>query len=103
VVDLTWATASEYNNDRFEIERSTNGLNWSQIGSVSGMGTTQQRHEYLFTDEYPENGENYYRLKQVDFDDKYEYSPIRLVTFGSEITPDNSRIVWYPNPTSGQI
>lgn len=76
---LSWATASEKNNDKFIIERSNDGMEYEQIGEVSGNGTTNETKTYKHIDNNPSLGVNYYRLKQVDFDGKYEYSPINSI------------------------
>lgn len=97
-VILNWSTASEKNNDRFEIERSVDGINFETIGSVKGNGTTSIPHVYTFTDLNPGVGQFYYRLKQVDYDDQFEYSQIKF----AEITADVS-IKVFPNPASNYI
>jgi hypothetical protein len=65
---LNWETASELNNNYFEILRSTNGQNFNVITSVSGKGTTNQASTYSYLDQTPEIGTNYYKLNQVDLD-----------------------------------
>jgi hypothetical protein len=70
-VMLEWSTASELNNDRFEVYKS-NGLGWTLISEQSGYGTTTEKQNYHFLDRKPENGINYYKLTQVDFDGKSE-------------------------------
>lgn len=72
-VTLNWATASEENNDYFEIQRSADGKIFETIGSVDGFGNSLSRIDYSFTDENPLAGKTTYRLKQVDFDGKYEF------------------------------
>ncbi len=97
-VDLFWKTASETNNDFFEIQHSTNTNNWENIGRIQGNGTTNKIHSYSFTHKYPNNGINYYRLKQTDFDGKFSFSQIKYVNIG-----DNKQIKIYPNPSNGLI
>ena len=95
---LEWATASELNNDRFEIERSLDGEEFELIGVVNGNGTTDVEQEYSFIDEAPGQGLNYYRLKQIDFDGAFEYSDIAFVDYSdSDI---QFKAVAYPNPTA---
>ena len=67
-VRLTWETASELNNDFFDVERSQNGLNFEKIGTVKGNGNSNILNQYTFLDKDPYVGFNYYRLKQVDYD-----------------------------------
>lgn len=83
-IDLEWATASETNNDYFSLERSMNGIDFSEIGTVKGSGNTNELNNYLYTDYSPSTGNSYYRLKQVDFDGNYSYSNIVSVYFGSD-------------------
>ncbi len=80
-VKLTWATASEKDNDRFEVERSDDGEFFYSIGDVQGSGTVNERVDYSFVDFSAIASVSYYRLKQVDFDGVYEYSQtIRVET-----------------------
>lgn len=80
-VKVMWTTASEQNNDRFEIQRSANGRdNWQVVATQKGSGTTTQSHTYTAYDEHPLNGINYYRIKQYDFDGKSKESEVRSLT-----------------------
>lgn len=81
-VNLNWTTATELNNDHFEIQHSLDGSDYKTIGQLKGNGTTAVGASYSFEHMTPSVGINYYRLKQVDVDGKYEYSPIRSVLFG---------------------
>ncbi len=98
-VELTWQTASETNNSGFEIEHSTDGRNWNVLGFVTGRGTATDRYAYRFMHENPACGINYYRLRQIDFDGRAEYSAIRSVTLDN--APGSVKI--FPNPASKQI
>ncbi len=78
-IELGWATAAEINNDYFTIERSNDGNKWEVIGYVQGAGNSNHVIHYDYTDQNPLEGVNYYRLKQTDFDGKYEYfSPVAV-------------------------
>jgi Secretion system C-terminal sorting domain len=79
---LNWQTASEKDNAGFTIERSTNGTNFTSIGTVKGNGTTSNVSNYTFTDNAPLTGLNYYRLRQADFNGKESVSKVAAVTFG---------------------
>ncbi|MEL6866131.1 MAG: T9SS type A sorting domain-containing protein, partial [Bacteroidota bacterium] len=92
---LQWATASEDNNQFFILERSTDGMRFEAIGSVVGNGTTSEFNSYSYLDESPFFGRNYYRLKQVDFDGRYDYSTVRSVVIEGE---DLAAAIVYPNP-----
>ncbi len=71
---LTWATATELNNEGFEIEWSTDGKYFEYVGFVEGRGNSKKVNKYHFTDTEPRPGTNFYRLRQVDFDGNFEYS-----------------------------
>ncbi|GAB2477977.1 hypothetical protein GCM10011375_19270 [Hymenobacter qilianensis] len=97
---LSWATATELNNDRFVVERSLDGLTFSAIGTVRGKGTSTQPSKYSFTDAGAARLGTliYYRLKQLDFDGTATFSPVRTVKFVGAMKVDVSV---YPNPTQG--
>jgi len=95
-VTLNWATASEENNDYFTVERSNNGKTFDALDNISGAGTTVEAQEYTYTDEKPESGVNYYRIKQTDFDEKFTYSKVIAV----ETNKEELEIKIYPNPVS---
>ncbi|MBK7938888.1 MAG: T9SS type A sorting domain-containing protein [Lewinellaceae bacterium] len=78
-VKLAWSTASEKDNMGYDLERSAEGNNWSAIGFIPGKGTSNHRMDYFFEDKKPITGVNYYRLKQMDDNGKFEYSPIVVV------------------------
>lgn len=74
---LYWETASEINNDHFEIEKSNDGINFVEIGSVKGNGNTSQLHKYSFLDMNTILNEVvYYRLKEVDFNGETDFSSV---------------------------
>lgn len=93
---LTWATATELNFDYFSVERSANGLDFSEIEQIKGHGTTNERNDYQMADYNPLVGKNYYRLKSVDFDGYTEYFNVVLVDFSGEKT-----FTIFPNPSDG--
>lgn len=101
---LNWVTATELNNEKFEIERSLNGVDFIKIGEVDGNGNSNQIIKYSFIDKDAENqtlAGVYYRLKQVDFNGKFEYSNtiklLKINSFGI------AKPVVSPNPFSNQI
>jgi Secretion system C-terminal sorting domain len=73
-VVLNWSTATETNNQMFEIQRRTNENEYFTIGYVEGAGTTTEPRDYNYTDKTTTTGTYYYRLKQIDFDGRFEYS-----------------------------
>ncbi|MFT4758684.1 MAG: hypothetical protein ACI9XO_000378 [Paraglaciecola sp.] len=76
------------------------GINFEKIGEVSGAGTSSQLQRYEFMHTNPIKGNNYYRLKQVDFDGYFEYSNIAVVNFENGKMPTQDiQVSIYPNPT----
>ena len=96
VVILNWKTATEKNNKGFAIEKSPNKIKWVEIGFVSGSGTTLSPAEYSYTDKPVFQGNNYYRLRQMENDGSYEYSGVVCISVpfeGGFYLSSN-----YPNP-----
>lgn len=81
-VELSWKTATETNNSGFAIERSRDEENFTQIGFVSGRGTTTEITSYNYLDTEIETGKYYYRLKQTDLDGTSNYLNVVLVDVG---------------------
>ncbi len=98
-VKLDWLTATERNNAYFDVQRSTDGQTWTNIGTVKGNGTTASKQTYNFTDEAPLSRLNYYRLKQVDFDGKLDFSSVVAVNMAS----NGKGFSIYPNPVSDKL
>lgn len=96
-IALNWATAAEKNNDRFEVQRSQDGRNFENVGSVKGNGSTAARHTYNFVDKTAKNGLNYYRLRQVDFDGTSEFSKVISIDAKGKVT---NEVTLYPNPAN---
>ncbi len=94
---LKWETASEINSDYFDVERSADGINFASIGRVNAAGFSNSILNYSLLDEYPLSGNNYYRLKQVDLDNSFEYSNVVLINFDNKIITTHLESV-YPNP-----
>ncbi|MGZ3883513.1 MAG: T9SS type A sorting domain-containing protein [Bacteroidia bacterium] len=81
VVVLNWSTVTEKNNDYFSIERSENGIDFIQLGTVKGSGKSDSRVDYTFTDKNQLRKQAYYRLKQTDFNQDMAYSRLIAVDF----------------------
>jgi hypothetical protein len=96
-VVLDWATALEKNNNRFVIERSNDGLNWTSIGEVMGMGNTNSIRNYSFTDTDPLDGISYYRLRQIDNNGNSSLSKIAVVQTSHQLASIS------PNPFDNQL
>ncbi len=97
-VELKWQTATEVNNYGFYVERINKSLNtdWQTLGFVKGHGNSNSPRQYTFVDNTANNGNYSYRLKQVDVDGSFEYSPVVEVFVGA---PDKFELSQnYPNP-----
>lgn len=96
-VSLEWNTANETDNDRFEVEVSATGEQFSRIGTVSGAGTLAEGSDYEFYDETPGQGMRYYRLRQVDFDGTFSYSHVVSVEL---LSSSSNTMSIAPNPAA---
>jgi hypothetical protein len=87
---LYWVTDSEHNSSHFDVERSKNGIDFNYIGSI----IADQNNPYMYVDETPYIGTNYYRLKMVDLDFTYDFSNIIAI----DVEPLSNDFRVYPNP-----
>lgn len=97
-VGLSWQTATEKDNDYFLLEHSADGSLFETLAQIKGNGTSSVPNNYSYRHTNPSSGDNYYRLKQVDFDGKFAYSNIVLVRVGQD-----EEVNIYPNPTKGSV
>ncbi|HEX8657777.1 MAG TPA: T9SS type A sorting domain-containing protein [Hymenobacter sp.] len=98
---LNWTTASEKNSAYFDVERSRDGLGFERAGRVTGQGTAATPHDYQFVDsKIAQYGTPtlYYRLRQVDKDGTFSYSPVRTVAVESATA---LLVTAWPNPSTG--
>ena len=94
---LSWQTISEVNTSVYQVERKAlNQKDFSAIGKVEAVGTSAVWQSYSFTDQQPGKGMNHYRIKQVDKDGRFSYSPVQLLDFSKQ----GSAINLYPVPVS---
>ncbi len=96
-VDLTWTTASEEDVNGFYIEHSLDGKFWEEIGFKTATNS-QILTSYEYQHLTPQIGNNYYRLRILDLDETFDYSPIRVVNFQNE-----NQINVYPNPFEDRL
>lgn len=99
-IQINWVTASELNNDAFEVERSLNTSNWQLVATVKGAGNSTQIIHYTAFDRYPLSETSCYRLKQTDFDGTVTYSDIKSITNHTNLT---NKIVAFPNPAKSKL
>jgi hypothetical protein len=97
---LVWKTIWENNNEYFYIEKSSDGINFSEIGKLPGKGTSSDLNTYAYMDVNP-SGTNYYRIRQVDINGKYSYTKIQSYTSDDNVIVDPIEV--YPNPSTGKI
>ncbi|MCI5082089.1 MAG: M36 family metallopeptidase [Saprospiraceae bacterium] len=97
-IDIQWSTATEINNAGFEIEKSTNASDWKNIAWVSAKGTNGAQYSLSDKEVLP-SIRYYYRIRQVDYDDRYSYSEI----VSAIINPSETTIKVFPNPANEQV
>lgn len=97
-VDISWVTKSELNNDHFEIQRASDGINFETIMNVKGSGNSNITLNYTEIDYNPLKGNSYYRIKQFDFDGKEKVYPPVKVTIKNSANQSSMEI--YPNPSA---
>lgn len=99
-VVINWTTASEHNSDYFNLEKSRNGINWTNLLTEKAAGNSTQLINYSVTDDHALDGTNYYRLTQVDVDGS---SSVYDVISTSCSNGENVSILIYPNPSNGDL
>lgn len=96
---LDWSTTDEAGNKGFDVERSTDQQHWKTIAWVPAASSLGDVKQYQYTDTDPEEGVNYYRLKQIDLDGKFNYSVVQSVSFKK----DPAIQILYPNPAKDRL
>lgn len=97
IVQFDWATASEKNANYFVIERSIDGKLFSEVSRHKAVGNSSTKQSYHSSDEHPNEGISYYRLKEVDLDNQWVYSDIKSVN--SPLFSKEEGLKIFPNPT----
>ncbi|MEO5648391.1 MAG: T9SS type A sorting domain-containing protein [Ginsengibacter sp.] len=98
LVSVTWTTAQEINSDRFEIQRSSNNSSFETVGTVSSKNSNSSLTQfYAFSDQNNLNEVIFYRIKMIDKDNTFKFSPIKTVKGSSGI----SDFTVFPNPSTG--
>ncbi len=100
LVKLTWKTGSEINSKEFIIERSSNGVNFYEIGRVSAVGNSNTYQSYTMNDNTPVKGKNFYRITEMDISGNKAFSATVYVNLNSDGT---IKLEVYPNPASKLI
>lgn len=99
-VALEWATASEWDNAYFEVERSADMQEWSRVAFEEAVGHSLALIHYATSDPRPLAGTNYYRLRQTDLDGTSSVSPVVAVELGK---PNDLQVMVHPNPSPGPV
>ena len=95
---IKWATASESNTDKFEIEYSSNGINYSRIGIAAAAGNSSITKQYEFVHPSPVSGKNFYRIKQIDLDGRFTYSSVIVL----QNSNNRTSLIIAPNPVQNE-
>jgi hypothetical protein len=98
-IRLEWVTNSEANNDRFEIQRSSDGKTWKTIAGIAGHGSNTLSSTYKVYDESPLSGMNYYMIKQYNSDGHFYFSQVKFL----KMPESKSILSVYPNPAHSAI
>lgn len=94
---ITWSTEMEFNSSHFIVEKTINGRDWTAIGNVKASGNSSSRQQYQFS--HTAKGNAIFRVKEVDLDGKYSYSPIAA----SNCSNNLHAISVYPVPAHQQL
>jgi hypothetical protein len=97
-VCLNWKTATEINSQRFDVERSADGLNWTKITELKAAGNSQRVLNYFTLDSEPLIGIGYYRINMIDLDETSKYSQTKAIEF-----KNGNQVQIYPNPSDVSI
>jgi len=102
-VALTWSTSMEKNVSHFVIQRSLNGSDYSDIGMLFTNGDSDANRDYAFNDDVKNMSKQviYYRLKMVDLDARYEFSPVRVIRIGAK--SEAPAVLAFPNPVTDNL
>ncbi|MDI3321465.1 zinc-dependent metalloprotease [Pinibacter soli] len=95
---LDWEIATNKGISLFEVERSYNGMNYSKLGSISTSQLPEMSNHYVFTDNNPLEGNNYYRIKEIELTGNISYSKIATLNFAEQ-----TKFTIYPNPVQSMI
>lgn len=96
---IQWSTYSEVNNNYFTVEKTSDGRNWIEVGVLKGQGNSTAVNHYQLVDAEPFFGKSFYRLKQTDFDGRFEFFEPKAI----DLIQNGITLSVYPNPTDGRI
>ena len=97
-VATNWQTTAEVNTSSFIVQRSTDGVNFSDLATIAALGSTGHINNYQYTDNGVSDAIVYYRLKMLDNDGKFTYSKVIMITL-----PAKNSFSIYPNPAHNTV
>lgn len=97
---LTWVTATEENTSYFDVEYSTNGSMFTTVAKINAAGQSALLKTYEYLHDMKATGLHYYRIKQVDKDGNYTYTPVVLIKI---LDKNSNSITVYPNPAKNTV
>lgn len=106
---VQWSTTEEVNAGSFDVERSTDGVNWSRTATIAAKGSRSTATHYSFTDKNVTAAVAYYRIRQADADGQFTYTALKAIKYTTTaqevaITAINNRVVLqFPNPVKGAV
>jgi hypothetical protein len=108
---IQWSTSEEQNANLYEVERSLDGTNWNTIAYVTAAGNTTTVTNYSFSDKNITFKSAYYRIKQVDMDSRFSYTPVRSIKIGVEnkadikiaAMPQSKVLLQFPQEIKGTV
>ncbi|MEO6718763.1 MAG: Ig-like domain-containing protein [Ferruginibacter sp.] len=98
-IAVDWTVENELNVSKYEVEKSSDAINFVKVNTTAAVGANRTTTDYKWIDQNPVSGNNYYRIRSVDADGKYEYTKVVLV----KIEAAGSGIRIYPNPVTNGI
>lgn len=100
LVEITWATATEKNNNFFTVEKTLDGNAFEIVTIIKGAGNSSNVHNYSAMDHHPYPGVSYYRLKQTDYDGQNSFSTLIPINYYPQA---GVNFLVYPNPANGDV
>jgi hypothetical protein len=97
---INWKILTELNTKNYIIQRSVDGVNFSDIATVAAIGNTTTELNYKWTAEHPLPGASFYRIKSVDYDGRLSYSQIVKLNKSTSKIPD---LTIFPNPVKNGV
>ncbi len=98
-VEVEWKASNQYNMKQYEVEKSTDGVNFTMVNTQAAVGTNGSDATYNWLDVNPVIGNNYYRIRSIGLGSDVKISQVVKVKMGK----GNPSIIVYPNPVTKRI